>query len=128
LLLLRSSRQETPMSLKKALVIGAFVAVAGCAAGRAGPAGPRVARLHWVFEPKIDCYRCHDGAGHGTGHGPNLTGAVPKLDDARLVHVIDHGSVFMPAYGVKISDQERRELVVWLLKAFGGPPACTYAR
>jgi mono/diheme cytochrome c family protein len=105
--------------------------LAGCAAGaplpREGQRDPGLLVFNGYTSAKADCYRCHDGNGHGTKRGPNLADRVADLDDAKLIRIIDKGALFMPAYGGKLTDDERRDLVAWLRKEFGGPPVAGYA-
>ena len=77
------------MSAKHLLTFAAVVVIAGCAAGvplaRQDQQDPGLLVFNGYTNPKIDCYRCHNGDGHGTGHGPDLAKAVPDEHMRRCV-------------------------------------------
>lgn len=69
--------------------------------------------------PKVDCFRCHNGDGKGA-RGPSLIKRVPASSDEELRKVVTKGGRRMPSFGEKVSDDEVTQLVEWLRQAFPG--------
>jgi len=109
------------------LVLAGLIAVAvvGCAAGvqlaKDGIAHPGQVLFNGHANAEVDCFRCHNGNGRGSGRGPDLAPEVAKLPDAAILEIIAKGAAFMPAYGDRTSEEERRQILGWLREAFGGP-------
>jgi mono/diheme cytochrome c family protein len=67
---------------------------------------------------KVDCFRCHNGDGRGSGRGPSLAARVPKKSDERLGKVIREGDGPMPGFKDSLTDEEVGQLLGWLRASF----------
>jgi len=104
----------------------ALLTVAACAAGvqlaRERILNPGQLLFNGYANPKVNCYNCHGGDGKGSGRGPNLAARVAKLEDAAILHTIEHGKFLaMPGFDDKTTQQERLQILTWLRETFGGP-------
>jgi len=99
----------------------------GCAAGvqlaRETLQDPGQLLFNGYTKPEVDCFRCHNGDGRGSGRGPDLSKTVSKMPDAQVIKVIVEGESFMPAFGDKLNADEQQQLLAWLRSAFGARPA-----
>lgn len=106
------------------LALVALANLAGCAAGvqlaRNGLQEPGALLFNGYARETVNCFVCHNGDGLGSGRGPSLAGPVAKLNDAALLEIINKGEGFMPAFRDRMSDDEKREVIVWLRGRFGG--------
>jgi len=109
------------------IAASAAVLVIGCAAGiqlaRGTVQDPGQLLFNGYVKPEVNCYYCHNGDGRGAGRGPDLSKAVPKMPDAEVLKIITKGASFMPAFGDKLSEPERAQILAWLRSAFGGGSA-----
>ncbi len=110
-------------------LIGVLAAllVVGCAAGvqlaKEKIQDPGQLLFNGYTKPEVNCYHCHNGDGRGSGRGPDLSKAVPKMPDAKVLEIIAQGEGFMPGFAEKLSEPERGQILAWLRSAFGGQPA-----
>jgi mono/diheme cytochrome c family protein len=113
-----------PRSLFVGLVA---VAVIGCAAGvqlaKDTIQDPGQLLFNGYTKPEVNCFHCHNGDGRGSGRGPDLSKAVPKMPDAQVLKIIAEGEGFMPGFGDKLDKAEQDQLLAWMRSAFGGAQA-----
>lgn len=64
------------------------------------------------------CAPCHGSSGGGTGDGPALTAAVPRMTDDEIVAIIRNGRGRMPAF-TSLSDEQVTDVVAFLRVEFG---------
>ena len=110
-----------------AVTFGGAISLAGCAGvplPREQLSDPGGLLYNGYANPKVDCYRCHNGDGRGAW-GPSLLTKVPKLSEEKIVQVIQKPKGFMPKYGGKMSDEEMFEVARWLKATMRPAPPVT---
>lgn len=110
---------------KRPLFIAAAAALflAGCAGVQLTKASiehPGQLLFNGHVKPEVNCFECHGGDGLGSMRGPSLAGTA-KMSDERVLRYIDEGDGFMPAFGDKLTADEKADLVAWLRQEFGAP-------
>lgn len=112
---------------KMLIVVFTGLTLIACAAGvqltRETLKDPGQLLFNGYVNPKVNCFKCHNGDGRGAGRGPDLSPKVAKLTDAAMLDAIEKGKGFMPGFKDESTPKERQEMVTWLRQAFGGPLA-----
>ena len=118
------SGRRMPSHLRSRLLpLSALATLVGCAAGvqfattQIQHPGQQLFNGH--VDAEIACYRCHNGDARGSGRGPDLSGKVPKIPDEEILKVMVEGDGFMPAFGERTTDEQRRTMLAWLRETFG---------
>lgn len=119
------SRKPCPSRSLRSLVLAlasaaALVGCAGVQVTKASIEHPGQLLFNGHVKPEINCYECHGGDGRGSLRGPSLAGTA-KMSDARILKYINEGDGFMPAFGDKLTDDEKADIVAWLRQEFGAP-------
>ena len=103
-------------------------ACAGVPLPREGLSDPGQILFNGYAKPEVDCYRCHNGDGHGA-RGPDLATRVPGLTDDGIKNTIMDGKGWgMPSFKGKASDQDVAQLASWLRANFGKKPEAPAAK
>jgi len=103
----------------------AALVVIGCSAGvqfaREQTKHPGQLVFNGHVKPEVNCWKCHNGDGRGSGKGPDLAPKVAKLDNAAILEAIDTGTFAMPGFGEFIKRDEQTQILDWLRSVFGSP-------
>jgi mono/diheme cytochrome c family protein len=70
-------------------------------------------------EPKVGCYRCHNGDATGTSWGPDLSTEVRSLSDEDVQQVVANGHGGMPAHKDKLTREHVATILAWLRSVSG---------
>ena len=98
--------------------VGLLAACAGTQIPRDRITDPGELLFNGQVRSDINCYKCHNGDGTGSGRGPDLGKRVPSLTDQQVIAAIDDGPSIMPSFRDRLSASEKREIVAWLRHRF----------
>jgi mono/diheme cytochrome c family protein len=79
---------------------------------------PNALMFNGYAKADVDCWRCHNGDGRGSGHGPSLVRRISRLSEARLAHMIRDGGGVMPDFKKTMTEEEILAMVKWLKVEF----------
>ena len=73
--------------------------------------------------PKVECFKCHNGDGRGTWRGADLREEIPGADDAVLTGFVMDGTGWMPPQKEFLKAEELAQILAWLHTQFPDPAA-----
>jgi mono/diheme cytochrome c family protein len=109
--------RRLPFALSAVVLVFA-ASCAGVPLPKESLSDPGALLFNGYTKEKVDCFRCHNGNGQGSGRGPSLAAKVPKKSDERLGKVIREGEGFMPDFKDNLTDEEVGQLIGWLRASF----------
>ena len=104
------------------LAIGALSACAGVQLPKEQLTEPNQLMFNGYLRPEVDCWRCHNGDGKGSGHGPSLVRRVARLSEPKVARVIREGDGVMPDFKKVLSEEEILAMARWLKSTFPAQP------